>query len=462
MAGRGFAVAVDPGTGREIARYPLASAAEIDAALTRASTAFRAWRAVSVAERSELLSRVADRLDADEGGLAELMTAEVGKPITESRAELAKCAWVCRYYAEHAAEMLADRHVATERAKSYVHHEPLGPILAVMPWNFPFWQVFRFAAPALLAGNVGILKHSSNVPGCALAIADLFAAAGFPDGVFSTLLIPAGEVGRVLAHPVVAAATLTGSEPAGAAVAAAAGSLLKKVVLELGGSDPYLVLEDADLVAAARTCAASRCINSGQSCIAAKRFIVHTDVYDKWLDLFVAEMANLRVGDPTEEATQIGPLARVDLRDQLHEQVLASVAAGARVVLGGEVPDGPGAFYPPTVLVDVAPGMPAHDDELFGPVAAVIRVESEEEAIRVANATRFGLGAAVFTRDVERGERIAATQLEAGTCVVNTFVASDPRLPFGGIKASGFGRELADLGIREFVNQKTVIVNSSD
>ncbi len=462
MSGHGFAVAVDPGTGREIARYPLASAAEIDAALARASESFLAWRTLDLGVRAELLNGVAARLDANEGGLAELMTAEVGKPITESRAELAKCAWVCRYYAEHAAEMLGDRHVATERAKSYVHHEPLGPILAVMPWNFPFWQVFRFAAPAVMAGNVGILKHSSNVPGCALAIAELFTVAGFPAGVFQTLLIPGSEVGRVLAHPAVAAATLTGSEPAGSAVAEAAGSLLKKVVLELGGSDPYLVLADADLAAAARTCAASRCINSGQSCIAAKRFIVHTDVYDEWLDLFVAEMAKLRVGDPHDETTQIGPLARFDLRDQLHEQVLASVAAGARLVLGGTIPDGLGAFYPPTVLVDVASGMPAYDDELFGPVAAVIRVDSEEEAIRVANDTRFGLGAAVFTEDLERGERIAATRLEAGTCVVNTFVASDPRLPFGGIKASGFGRELADLGIREFVNQKTVIVNSSD
>jgi succinate-semialdehyde dehydrogenase/glutarate-semialdehyde dehydrogenase len=452
-------IAINPATGDEMARYQQATRDQIATALGRADAAFSAWRRTSFAHRYALMNGVADVLEENLDRWARLMTAEVGKPIAESRAEINKCAWVCRFYADEAEAMLADRHIDSGRARSYVHHEPLGAVLAVMPWNFPFWQVFRFAAPALMAGNVGLLKHSSNVPGCALAIEEAFTEAGFPVGVFQTLLISSGDVERVLEHPSVAAATLTGSEAAGVAVAGKAGALLKKVVLELGGSDPYVVLEDADLAAAAATCAASRLINSGQSCIAAKRFIVHTDVYDEWLELFLQNMSGLTVGDPTDGATRVGPLARADLRDELHNQVLRSVADGARIALGGELPTGVGYFYPPTVLVDVKPGMPAYDEELFGPVAAVIRVETEEEAITVANDTRFGLGAAVFTRDLERGERIAANEIAAGTCVVNTFVASDPRLPFGGIKASGFGRELADLGIREFVNEKTVIVD---
>jgi succinate-semialdehyde dehydrogenase/glutarate-semialdehyde dehydrogenase len=404
------------------------------------------------------MAAVADVIDANREDYAHLMTAEVGKPITESRAEIDKCAWVCRYYSKNAAEMLADRHIEAGRRRSFVHSEPLGVVLAVMPWNFPFWQVFRFAAPGLCAGNVGLLKHASNVPGCSLAIEAAFAEAGFPKGTFQSLLIPGNRVGDVIGLPAIAAATLTGSEAAGAALAERAGAELKKVVLELGGSDPYIVLADADVELAAATCAKSRVVNSGQSCIAAKRFVVHAAVYDEWLEHFVEHMAKLRVGDPTEESTQVGPLARPDLRNDLHNQVTTSVAAGARLVLGGKVPAGPGSFYPPTVLVDVVPGMPAYDEELFGPVAAVIRVPSEDEAIRVSNDTAYGLGAAVFTQDLERGQRIAAEHIEAGTCVVNTFVASDPRLPFGGIKRSGFGRELADVGIREFVNQKTVIV----
>ena len=452
-------VAINPATGDEMARYQPATPDQIATALGRADAAFSQWRLTSFAHRYALMNGVADVLEANLDRWAHLMTAEVGKPITESRSEINKCAWVCRFYADEAEAMLADRHIDTGRTRSYVRHEPLGAVLAVMPWNFPFWQVFRFAAPALMAGNVGLLKHSSNVPGCALAIEDAFTEAGFPAGVFQTLLISSGDVESVLEHPTVAAATLTGSEAAGVAVAGKAGALLKKVVLELGGSDPYVVLEDADVAAAAATCAASRVINSGQSCIAAKRFIVHADVYDEWLELFLQNMSGLTVGDPMDEATRVGPLARADLRDELHNQVLRSVAEGARIALGGEMPSGVGSFYPPTVLVDVKPGMAAYDEELFGPVAAVIRVETEQEAITVANDTRFGLGAAVFTRDLARGERIAADEIEAGTCVVNTFVASDPRLPFGGIKASGFGRELADLGIREFVNQKTVIVD---
>jgi succinate-semialdehyde dehydrogenase/glutarate-semialdehyde dehydrogenase len=452
-------VAINPATGDEIARYQPATPDQISASLRRASAAFRKWRRTSFAHRYALMNGVADVLEENLDKWARLMTDEVGKPITESRAEIKKCAWVCRFYADEAEAMLADRDIDTGRTRSYVRHEPLGAVLAVMPWNFPFWQVFRFAAPALMAGNVGLLKHSSNVPGCALAIEEAFSEAGFPTGVFQTLLISSADVERVLEHPTVAAATLTGSEAAGGAVAAKAGAMLKKVVLELGGSDPYVVLEDADVAAAAATCAASRVINSGQSCIAAKRFIVHTDVYDEWLELFLESLRGLAVGDPRDEATRIGPLARADLRDELHDQVLRSVASGARVALGGELPSGVGSFYPPTVLVDVTPGMAAYTEELFGPVAAVIRVDSEEEAIAVANDTRFGLGAAVFTADLARGERIASHEIEAGTCVVNTFVASDPRLPFGGIKASGYGRELADLGIREFVNQKTVVVD---
>lgn len=330
--------------------------------------------------------------------------------------------------------------------------------MAVMPWNFPFWQVFRFAVPGLIAGNAGVLKHASNVSGCALAIEEAFSDAGYPLGVFQTILVPGVRVGEILEHPAVVAATLTGSETAGRALAAKAGALLKKTVLELGGSDPYLVLEDADVEAAAVTCAASRMINSGQSCIAAKRFIVHTAVYDQWLERFVAAMKSVRMGDPLDEEVGMGPMARVDLRDELHRQVLASVAAGATLALGGSIPDMPGAYYPATVLTEVVRGMPAYDEELFGPVAAVSRVTSEEEGIAMANDTPYGLGAAVFTTDLERGERIAAEHLEAGVCFVNASVASDPRLPFGGIKLSGYGRELSDLGIVEFVNQKTVVV----
>jgi len=455
----GEMTAVNPATGEEIARYGQHTPQQVARMIEAAEAASSDWGRTSIERRCELMGEMSRLLTARRDWYATLMTAEVGKPIAESRAEVDKCAWVCRYYAESAVDMLADRHIETDRTQSYVHHEPLGVILAVMPWNFPFWQVFRFAAPALCAGNAGLLKHASNVPGCATAIAEAFPDAGFPAGVFQALLIPGDRVSEVIDAPAVAAATLTGSEVAGAALAERAGARLKKVVLELGGSDPYLVLADADIELAAEVCAKSRVINSGQSCIAAKRFIVHGDAYEPWLERFVAHMRDLSVGDPSAEDTQVGPLARLDLRSELHRQVTKSVAAGARIVLGGEIPDGPGAFYPPTVLTDVAPGMPAYEEELFGPVAAVIRVTSEEEAIRVANDTRFGLGAAVFTSDVARGRHIAAERIDAGTCVVNTFVASDPRLPFGGIKASGFGRELADVGIRAFVNEKTVIVN---
>lgn len=449
---------INPFDGKLVVEYSEHTAEEANALIDQAHATFLEWRRTSFAHRSALMRRVADILERRRDEWAELMTVEMGKTVAGAKAEIDKCAWVCRYYADEAEAMLADRHIETERSKSYVHYEPLGAVLAVMPWNFPYWQVFRFAAPGLMAGNVGLLKHASNVTGSALAIEEAFREAGFPKGAFTTLLVPGSRVAEILEHPKIVAATLTGSDPAGRAVAAKAGSLLKKTVLELGGSDPYVVLEDADLELAATSCANSRMINGGQSCIAAKRFIVHEAVYDRWLELFTAKMAAIKMGDPFAADTNLGPQARHDLRDELHDQVLRSVAAGASLVLGGEIPDMPGAFYPATILTNVTKGMPAYSEEIFGPVATVIKVQSEQQAIEVANDTEFGLGAAVFTSDLARGERIAAEQFEAGCCFVNAFVASDPRLPFGGIRTSGYGRELADLGIFEFVNQKTVVV----
>ncbi|RMI03532.1 MAG: NAD-dependent succinate-semialdehyde dehydrogenase, partial [Calditrichaeota bacterium] len=379
-------------------------------------------------------------------------------PIREGRAEAEKCAWVCDYYAEKTEEFLQPEFIPTDAGKSYVTFNPLGVVLAVMPWNFPFWQVFRFAAPALMAGNVAVLKHASNVPGCALAIEEIFREVGFPENVFRTLLVGSPRVEQIIEHPLVKAVTLTGSTPAGRAVARKAGEMLKKTVLELGGSDPYLILEDADLSATVATCVASRLINSGQSCIAAKRFIVVEAIREEFEQQFVELMRTKTMGDPLDEGTDIGPQARHDLRDELHRQVVQSLEKGARCLLGGEIPPGKGAFYPPTVLTDVRPGMPAFDEETFGPVAAIIPVRDEAEAIQVANNSPFGLGAAVFSRDVARAERIAAEELEAGCCFVNAFVKSDPRLPFGGIKESGYGRELSHYGIKEFLNIKTVYI----
>jgi len=449
---------VNPTTGELVAEYADHTWSEVEARLEAAQRAFQEWRRVPIGTRAEPMRRAADRLEARKEELARLMAVEMGKPLAAGRAEVDKCAWVCRYYADEAERMLADRAIATGRPKSYVHHEPLGTVLAVMPWNFPFWQVFRFVAPGLMAGNTGVLKHASNVTGSALVIEEIMTEAGFPAGVFATLVIPSSMVGAVLDHPAIVAATLTGSDPAGRAVASRAGALLKKTVLELGGSDPYLILADADLGPAAATCAASRLINGGQSCIAAKRFIVVEEVAEEFTDRFVAEMAKVEMGDPLEERTTLGPQARHDLRDEVAGQVKRTVEAGARLLLGGTVPDGPGAFYPPTVLAGVEKGMPAYHDEIFGPAAALITVANENEAVAVANDTQFGLGAAIFSKDVARAERLAAERIEAGCCFVNALVASDPRLPFGGIKTSGYGRELSDLGIREFVNQKTVVV----
>ncbi len=448
----------NPATGDVVATYDEHTPEEVAAFVEEAHARHRAWRRTSFDERASVLAATADRLDARADELAELMAVEMGKPITAGRGEVEKCAWACRYYAEHGEAHLADVPIDADRQASYVHHEPLGVVLAVMPWNFPLWQVFRFAAPALMAGNGALLKHASNVTGCSVAIEELFVEGGAPEGLFRSLKIGAPQVEGVLEHPLVRAATLTGSVPAGSAVAETAGRLLKKTVLELGGSDPYVVLGDADVAAAAKTCATSRLINSGQSCIAAKRFIVVDEVHDAFVDAFVAEMEAAIVGDPMDQDTTVGPMAQVSLRDDLHDQVQRSEVAGAHLVLGGQLPTGDGAYYPPTVLTGVTPDMPAGAEELFGPVAAVLRARDEAHAIELANDTTFGLGAAVFTADVERGERIAADELEAGCCFVNDFVASDPRLPFGGIKDSGYGRELSHLGIREFVNAKTVVV----
>jgi succinate-semialdehyde dehydrogenase / glutarate-semialdehyde dehydrogenase len=449
---------IDPTSGERVAEYAEATEREVAAALASTQEAFPRWRALGFAARADALRRAAAALRTRGEELARLMAVEMGKPLGQGRAEADKCAWVLEHYADHAASMLADEDVPTDAARSFVTFRPLGAILAVMPWNFPLWQVFRFAAPALMAGNVSLLKHASNVSGCALAIEQVFRSAGVADGVFRTLLVSSARIGSVIDAPEVAAVTLTGSTPAGRAVAARAGAALKKTVLELGGSDPYLILEDAEIESAAEACAASRLINGGQSCIAAKRFIVVESVRAAFESALVDSMRSRRVGSPLDEATDVGPQARHDLRDALHGQVVESLRLGAHLLLGGQLPPGPGAFYPPTVLTDVRKGMPAFDEETFGPVAAVVPVRNEAEAVAAANDSRFGLGAAVFTRDVARGTRLAVERVDAGSCFVNTFVRSDPRLPFGGIKDSGYGRELSAFGIREFVNIKTVYV----
>ena len=404
------------------------------------------------------MKKLQAKLTANRESLALLMVSEMGKVKREALGEIDKCALVCGFYAENCESFLQPEKIETEATDSQVSFQPIGTILAIMPWNFPFWQVFRFLAPALMAGNTSVLKHASNVSGCALAIEKLVQSAGFPENVFRTLLVGSSAVKGIIDHPVVKAVTLTGSTPAGKAVAAAAGAALKKTVLELGGSDPYLILDDANVLEAARLCVTSRLLNAGQSCIGAKRFIVAETKYDTFRAEFVRLMSAAVYGDPMDPATTIGPLARRDLRDELHQQVEASREKGANVLLGGYIPEGKASLYPPTVLENVVPGMPAYDEELFGPVAVLHRFKTEEEAIRIANDTLFGLGAGIFTSDPVKGKILAEMGLDAGCVFVNDFVKSDPRLPFGGIKGSGYGRELSSFGVREFLNIKTIVV----
>jgi succinate-semialdehyde dehydrogenase / glutarate-semialdehyde dehydrogenase len=449
---------INPATGEVLARYDAMAPAAVADIVAKTHEAFLGWRRTSFATRAQAMRKAAEILRSDASQYGKLMAEEMGKPLRDGIAEAQKCATGCDFYAEHAARFLAPEPVATEARKCFVTFQPLGVVLAVMPWNFPFWQVFRFAAPGLMAGNAAVLKHASNVPGCALAIEDIFRRAGFPENLFRTLMIGSGQVDAVIEHPLIRAATLTGSGPAGRAVASKAGAMLKKTVLELGGSDPYLVLEDADIEQAAALSAKGRLVNAGQSCIAAKRFIVLDKVRAAFEERFVERMRAARMGDPLQEGTEVGPLARHDLRDALHQQVEASVAKGARCLLGGRIPNDRGAYYPPTVLTDVRKGMPAYDEELFGPVAAVIPVKSEAEAIATANDSPFGLGGGIFSRDLARAERIAAEEIESGAVFVNETVRSDPRWPFGGVKESGYGRELSVYGIKEFVNIKSVYI----
>jgi succinate-semialdehyde dehydrogenase/glutarate-semialdehyde dehydrogenase len=448
---------INPATGATVRTFEPLTDSQIEDRLRRAAAAYQAYRRTSFAERARWLNAAAEILETEKDRLARVMTLEMGKPIGGARAEAAKCALACRYYAEHGERLLADEPADAGAGRSFIRYRPIGPVLAVMPWNFPFWQVFRFAAPALMAGNVGLLKHASNVPQCALEIEDIIRRAGFPPDVFQTLLIGSAQVERVIGDPRVTAVTLTGSEPAGAQVASQAGKRIKKTVLELGGSDPFIVMPSADLERAARTGVEARTLNNGQSCIAAKRFIVDARIAAEFERAFVAGMAALRVGDPMDETTQVGPLATPDILEGLDEQVRRSVEMGARVLTGGKRLDRPGNYYAPTVLADVPMDAPAYSEELFGPVAALFRANGIEEAIKLANDTEFGLGASAWTNDEAEQHRFI-DEIEAGMVFINGMVVSDPRLPFGGVKRSGYGREMGVYGIREFVNVKTVRV----
>jgi succinate-semialdehyde dehydrogenase / glutarate-semialdehyde dehydrogenase len=449
---------INPTTGETLKTFEPLTKAQIEEKLQRASDMFRVYRETSFSERAAMMTRAAEILESERHDLARIMTLEMGKPIKGAVGEAEKCAWVCRYYAETAQQHLADQVVKTDAANSFVRFQPLGPVLAVMPWNFPFWQVFRFAAPALMAGNVGLLKHASNVPQCALAIEDIFGRAGFPEGAFQTLLVGSDAVEAILRDTRVVAATLTGSEPAGRSVAGIAGSEIKKTVLELGGSDPFIVMPSANLQQAVTTAVKARTINNGQSCIAAKRFIVSQEIYAEFEERFIEEMKALTVGDPLNESTEIGPLATEQILKDVDEQVKTSVAAGAILLTGGKKLESAGNFYQPTVLANIPENSPAYSEEIFGPVALLFHVKDVDEAIQVANATTFGLGASAWTNDEGERDRFI-DHLEAGCVFINGMVASDPRLPFGGIKSSGYGRELGEFGIREFVNIKTVSIN---
>jgi succinate-semialdehyde dehydrogenase/glutarate-semialdehyde dehydrogenase len=450
-------VSINPANGKLIESFPSLSSRELDEKIARAWSAFHKYRLTSIEERAGMMGRAAEILDNEKESFGRLMTAEMGKTLRAAIAEAAKCAWVCRYFAETAESWLGDEPVDTGAGKSFVHYEPLGPVLAIMPWNFPFWQVFRFAAPALMAGNAGLLKHASNVPQCALAIESIFRRSGFPEGVFQTLLIGTAQVQQLVADPRVAAVTLTGSESAGAQVASQAGKQIKKTVLELGGSDPFIVMPTADMELAARTAVEARTINNGESCIAAKRFIVAAPVYAEFERRFTERMAALKVGDPMADSTEIGPLATEKLLQDLDGQVQRLVGAGARVLTGGKRVSRSGSFYEPTVLVDIDRRDPAYREELFGPVAMLFSAEDIAEAIRIANETPFGLAASAWTNDPAEQQRFI-DEIEAGAVFINKMVASDPRLPFGGVKHSGYGRELSGHGIREFTNIKAVSI----
>ncbi|EKD41911.1 MAG: hypothetical protein ACD_73C00443G0001 [uncultured bacterium] len=452
---------LNPATGEKIQSYPLMSLVEVEKTLDHVQEDFISWRQTNFKQRALFLKKAVEVMLTKKKEYARLMAVEMGKPIQQGVSEIEKCALGCEYYIEHAENFLKPELVETDAFRSYITYEPLGIVLAIMPWNFPFWQVFRFAAPTLMAGNGVVLKHAANVSGCALAIEKIFQEAGFPKNIFRTLIIDNHQVAAVINHPFIKAVTLTGSTAAGKAVAAQAGQALKKVVLELGGSDPFIVLADADLDKAVEAGVKSRLNNAGQSCIAAKRFIVVDSIRESFENKIVEAMKSIKMGNPLDEKTEMGPLARFDLREVLNRQVQSSVAQGAKIILGGEIPKQTGAYFPPTVLTEVKKGMPAYEEELFGPVAAIIPVKDEKEALFVANDSSFGLGATLFTRDIIHAEQIAVKEIEAGSCFINGVVKSDPRLPFGGIKNSGYGRELSCLGIKEFVNIKTIHITNS-
>lgn len=452
------ATSINPAKEEEIKSYDRITPKSALEKVAKANETYQSWKKTTFEERSNLMNKLADIFEDNKEEYAQLATQEMGKTIKQSRSEIEKCAKICRYYADNIHDLLADEIIKTEAKKSYVTYQPLGVVLAVMPWNFPFYQVIRFAAPAVMSGNVGVLKHASNVQGCAFALEDAFKKAGFPEGIFTNLNVNSGVIKEIIEDKNIIGVTLTGSEPAGRSVAKIAGENLKKTVLELGGSDAYIILEDVDLEKATDLATYGRLQNNGQTCIAAKRFIVLEEIYDDFLKMFTKKMAAAKMGEPKNEDTYYGPMARVDLRNEIHMQVEKTVKQGGKLILGGKIPDRKGAYYPATILADLKPGMTAFDEELFGPVASVIKAKDENEAIALANNSTFGLGSGVLTGNSERGEKIAL-QLEAGNSFVNKLVASDPRLPFGGIKNSGHGRELSDFGVKEFVNTKSIWVD---